>query len=180
MGPRPSLNPMTHNKGPTTLLYHSRPAQMALGLLQDPHGSARNGDRPLQVASPRILQPAQDEMGPQGSHTNLPSYNPANKPDRPPHKAPQTLQANRYSLRLKTTCNKMNLQWKSWMDSPSRLARVDIAPLKPNQQWKGFAKTPMKTLAPRALQIRDQIIMRKVKCYPSFILLRTPSRSLLL
>jgi hypothetical protein len=45
--------------------------------------------------------------------------------------------------------------------SPSCLARVDVAPLKPNQQWKGFSKTPMKTLAPRALQITDQIIMTK-------------------
>jgi hypothetical protein len=33
------------------------------------------------------------------------------------------------------------------MDFSLYLARVDIAPPKPNQQWKGFAKTPTKTLS---------------------------------
>jgi hypothetical protein len=31
------------------------------------------------------------------------------------------------------------------MDSPFFLAMVDIAPPKPNPQWKSFVKTPTKT-----------------------------------
>jgi hypothetical protein len=65
----------------------------------------------------------------------------------------------------------MKLQMETQDGFPLCLARVDVAPPKPNQQWKGFFKTSTKTWLSRVLQIRDQTIMRKVKCYPSFILL---------
>ena len=80
---------------------------------------------------------------------------------------PQPFQVDHYNPKLKSK-HKMKLQWRSRMDHPPCLARVDIAPSKLNCNGGRVLLNYNKTVVPRALKNERSNHNAKVRLCPSF------------